>query len=140
MLLTTLEAITSPAAPIHGTFQWASDANGVASGVLDFAGFALPVDGHAIVVHLSDGTRGGCGVISPVNDAPAPGLVTMTTTTTTTSDDDSLSTGAIVGIVIAALVVGFGLGAVGVGAAYKAGANSGTPVPAGDVEAAISSA
>ena len=47
---------------------WTSDANGDASGTLDFSAFDLRVNKHSIVVHLSDGTRAGHGSISQ----PAP--------------------------------------------------------------------
>jgi hypothetical protein len=44
--------------------KWKSDSNGKASGNLDFSDFKLGVSGKAIVVHLPDGTRAGCGTIA----------------------------------------------------------------------------
>ena len=42
--------------------QWESDGNGDATVYHELSEYTLPTSGRAVVIHLSDGTRAGCGV------------------------------------------------------------------------------
>lgn len=85
--------------PWNSDMEYEADRNGDASVFYSLTGYALPVTGRTVVVHLSDGTRAGCGVLTG-NAIVGCGAV-YGEKSGGGGTDEGLDAGAIVGIILA---------------------------------------